>query len=75
MLGGADRPGRIRIAPPTGEPAIFIKDDPAFIAALQKAKRVTLDVVLKSRGKTTLVFETGGYDPAKWPALAKSKKK
>jgi hypothetical protein len=61
--------------PPTGEPAIFIKDDPAFIAALQKARRVTLDVVLKSRGKTTLVFETGGYDPAKWPTLAKSKKK
>lgn len=57
--------------PTTGEPAIFIKDDQTFIAALEKAKVITMDVVTKSHGKETLEFEVGGFDPAKFPPLPK----
>lgn len=57
--------------PTTGEPAIFIKDDQAFIAALEKAKVITMDVVTKDHGKQTLEFEVGGFDPAKFPSLPK----
>jgi hypothetical protein len=59
--------------PPTGEPAMFIKDDPGFIAALQKAKKITFEMTLKSRGKENVVYEVGGYDPDKWSALPKKK--
>lgn len=52
--------------PPTGEPAMFIKDDKRFIAALQKAKVIEMDVVTKDHGKQTLKFEVGGYDAAKF---------
>lgn len=48
--------------PPTGEPAVFIDDEEAFIARAQKAKKVAIDVVLVGDGKKTLVFETGGLD-------------
>lgn len=55
--------------PETGEPAIFIEDDPRFIATLEKAKKLTMQVELKGRGSETLVFEVGGYDPARFPQL------
>ncbi|GAP66740.1 hypothetical protein MBSD_n2055 [Mizugakiibacter sediminis] len=55
--------------PETGEPAIFIEDDGRFIAALAKAKKLTMQVELKGRGSETLVFEVGGYDPARFPPL------
>lgn len=55
--------------PVTGEPAIFIEDDPRFIATLAKAKKLTMQVELKGRGSETLVFEVGGYDPARFPEL------
>ena len=53
--------------PPTGEPALFIDDDKGFIAKLQKAKTVAIDVTLKDDGDQTETFEVGGYDPAKLP--------
>ena len=49
--------------PPTGEPAIFIEEDKAFIAKLAKARRVAIDVSEKGRDKRSLVFEVGGYAP------------
>ena len=52
--------------PTTGEPAMFITDDKAFIAALAKTGKITMDVERKDDGKRTLVFETGGFDPTKW---------
>lgn len=63
-------------APTTGEPALMIRDDKAFIAMLQKAKKITMDVTLADgEKKQTLVYEVGGFDPAKWVSVGKSKKK
>ena len=63
-------------APTTGEPAIMIRDDKAFIAMLEKAKKITLDVTTKDDNKKeTLVYEVGGFDPGKWQTLPKSGKK
>lgn len=63
-------------APATGEPALMIRDDSDFIARLQKAKKITMDVTLvDGEKKETLVFEVGGFDPAKWQKLPKGKKK
>ena len=55
--------------PKTGEPALFIKDDPRFIKAMSKAKVIEMDVVSKDEGKETLTFEVGGYDPARFPEV------
>jgi len=57
--------------PPTGEPALFIDDDKAFIAKMQKAKSVSIDATIKGEGAKTFVFETGGYDASKLPGVAK----
>lgn len=63
-------------APSTGEPALMIRDDKAFLAMLQKAKKITMDVTLADgQKKQTLVYEVGGFDPARWAAVGKSKKK
>lgn len=59
--------------PKTGEPAMFIKEGKAFIAAMQKAKVIEMDVTTKDRGKQTLKFEVGGYDPSKFAPLANKK--
>jgi len=59
--------------PPTGEPALFIDDEEAFIARAQKAKKVAIDVVLVGDGKRTLVFETGGLDMSHLPNTTKKK--
>lgn len=53
--------------PPTGEPALFIDPDVAFIAKLTKAKKVSIDTEWKDRGKRTLEFEVSGLDLAKLP--------
>jgi hypothetical protein len=53
--------------PPTGEPALFIDDDKGFIARMQKTKNVAIDVTIKDGGDETVVFEVGGFDPAKVP--------
>ena len=57
--------------PTTGEPAMFIRDDVAFIKALQKAKKITLEVTSADRGKQTLVYEVAGFQPDKWAAVGK----
>ncbi|HET7359088.1 MAG TPA: hypothetical protein VFJ04_02975 [Rhodanobacteraceae bacterium] len=55
--------------PKGGEPAMFIKDDTGFIAAMRKAKKVNIDVVLKDGGKQTLLFEVAAFDPTRWKKL------
>ena len=63
-------------APPTGEPALMMVDDKGFIAMLQKVKKITLDVTFADgEKKQTLVYEVGGFDPAKWASVGKGKKK
>lgn len=57
--------------PPTGEPALFIDDDKAFIARLAKAKLVAIDATVKGSGPKTYEFEVSGYDASKLPAAMK----
>lgn len=59
--------------PPTGEPALLFRNDGQFIKDMAKTKRLTIDVVTVSRGETTLVFDTGGFDQDKWTPLPKKK--
>ncbi|WP_067642797.1 hypothetical protein [Dokdonella koreensis] len=59
--------------PETGEPALFIKDEKGFVARLEKAGVIELEATLKEGGKHTFEFEVGGYDPARFPELAKKK--
>ena len=63
-------------APTTGEPALMIRDDKAFIAMLQKAKKISMTVApVDGDKKETLVYEVAGFDPAKWVSVGKGKKK
>lgn len=63
-------------APSTGEPALMIRDDKAFIAQLRKAKKVSMDVTLvNGEKKQTLVYEVAGFEPLKWAAVGKGGKK
>ena len=63
-------------APTTGEPALMIRDDKAFIAMLQKAKKITMNVTLvDGEKKEALFYEVGGFDPSKWASVSKGKKK
>lgn len=57
--------------PTGGEPALFIRDDPAFIRALAKARRITLTVETVDDGKQELSYEVAGFDPAKWAPVGK----
>ncbi|MBS0584156.1 MAG: hypothetical protein JSS42_13745 [Proteobacteria bacterium] len=70
--GEPARPWKATI-PPTGEPALFIDDDKAFIARVLKTKKVAIDVVLVGEGKKTLQFETGGLDMSHLPNTTKKK--
>lgn len=59
-------------APSTGEPALMIKDDQAFIAQLKKAKTITFNVTMQDgEKKVALVYEVGGFVPDQWQALPK----
>lgn len=71
------KPARIKaFAPSTGEPALMIRDDGAFLKLLDGAKKITMDVTLADgEKKETLVYEVGGFDPAKWQTVGKPKKK
>lgn len=60
--------------PPTGEPALLFRNDAQFLKDLAGTRRLEINVVTVSRGETTLMFETGGYDSAKWQDLPKKKK-
>jgi len=69
-----DAPAKIAAyLPDTGEPALFIKDDKAFIERLARTRTLGIDVTEKGKSTRTLVFEVGGYDAAKFPPLAKKK--
>ncbi len=72
-----DKPVRIKaFAPPSGEPALMIRDDKQFLALLHGARKITMDVTLvDGEKKETLLYEVGGFDPAKWQKLDKPKKK
>ncbi|MEO5559684.1 MAG: hypothetical protein ABIO49_07700 [Dokdonella sp.] len=69
-----DQPQKIKAyLPPTGEPALFINDDKAFIAKLHGAQKLSIDVTEKGKASRTLVFEVGGFNADKFPPLAKKK--
>lgn len=57
--------------PPTGEPAIFIEEDKAFVKRMQAAKRVAIDVNEKGRAPRSLVFDVGGFSADKYQPLPK----
>jgi len=69
------KPSKLRAyRPDGGEPAVFIRDDKAFIDALEKAKKITMDVVLQDGDKhETLTYEVAGFDPSKWQKVTMSK--
>ena len=70
-----DQPVKLKAyLPPSGEPAMFIQDDKGFLAKLGGTQKLSIDVVEKGKGPHTLVFEVGGFDPAKFPQLATKKK-
>jgi hypothetical protein len=71
------KPVRIKaFAPSTGEPALMIRDDKAFIALLQKSAKLGMQVTLADgEKKETLVYEVAGFDPAKWQPVGKSGRK
>ncbi len=70
-----DHPAKLAaFLPDTGEPAIFIKDDKAFIAKLAQTRKITIKVNDKLKGPRTLTFEVGGYDASKFPQLARGRK-
>jgi F0F1-type ATP synthase membrane subunit c/vacuolar-type H+-ATPase subunit K len=56
------------------EPAMFIKHGKRFIAAMKKAKVITMEPTLQGHGKKTLKFEVGGFNPARFKPLPKKKK-
>jgi hypothetical protein len=60
--------------PATGEPALFIRDDKAFLATMQAARRIELDVRENGKAPRTLVFEVGGFDASRWPVPEKPAK-
>jgi hypothetical protein len=55
--------------PETGEPAVFIEEDAAFLARLPKAHKIAVTLKPKGKPAQTAVFETGGYDAAKFLPL------
>lgn len=55
--------------PPTGEPAIFIEEDKAFIAQAEKSKTVDIEVTEKGKPPRTLHYEVGGFDADKFLPL------
>ncbi|WP_437343343.1 hypothetical protein [Rhodanobacter lycopersici] len=68
-----DKPHAIKAyAPSTGEPALMIRDDKAFIALLEKTKKVSLDVTMQDgEKKLSLLYEVGGFVPDQWQPLPK----
>jgi hypothetical protein len=68
-----DQPQKLKAyLPPSGEPALFIRDDEAFIARLARTQKLTLEVRMKGGAARTLVYEVGGFDPAKFPPLERT---
>ena len=57
--------------PPTGEPALFIKNDVRFIAMLEKAHSIEMTVRLKDAGTRNLRYQVGGFQPGDFPPLSR----
>lgn len=55
--------------PETGEPAMFIDHDPAFVKLMESAKTLDITVHPKGRDAAPLHFEVAGFDAAQWPAF------
>ncbi len=78
ITGRADgKPVRIKaFAPDGGEPALMIRDDKAFIALLGRTRKLQLDVTQVNGMKDrSLVYEVGGFDPARWQPVGKAAKR
>ena len=76
LTGTADgKAVRIKaFTPQGGEPALMIRDDKGFIALLKKTRKLELEVTLLDGKKDeTLVYELGGFDPARWLPLDKAR--
>ena len=70
-VDGGKAQGWAAYLPPTGEPALFIKDDARFIAMLEKAKTLVVDADLKHGGTRALKYEVAGFKPKDFPPLAR----
>lgn len=57
--------------PDTGEPAMFIENDKAFIKALEGARKLALAVTMKDGVERELVFEVDGFAADKWAPVAR----
>ncbi|MGH8042503.1 MAG: hypothetical protein ACREPN_10715 [Rudaea sp.] len=61
------KPQRMKATiPPTGEPALFIDDDKAFIAKMEKASTVAISVPIAGQGEKNVTFEVGGFVAERW---------
>lgn len=61
------KPQRMKATiPPTGEPALFIDDDKGFIAKMEKAGTVAIDVNIAGQGEKRATFEVGGFVAGNW---------
>lgn len=56
-------------SPTTGEPAVFVDDDKAFVAALMKSKSLVLHLTDAGGKAVEARYEVGGYDNAKFRPL------
>jgi len=56
------------VLPETADPAILIDDHEAFIGKLDQAAKISIELKQKGKEPQTVVFEVGGFDPAKFPA-------
>lgn len=59
------------VTPDDGRPALMFRHEKDFIQLLEKADKVTIPVTVQGKGRQTLVYETGGFNPDKWKPLGK----
>lgn len=59
------------VTPDGGRPALMFRHQKDFIHLLEKADKVSIPVTIQGKGKLTLVYETGGFQPDKWKPLDK----
>lgn len=57
--------------PDTGEPALFIENDKAFIKAMEGARKLTFSVTMKDGVQREVVFEVAGFVADKWLPVAR----
>lgn len=69
-IDGAEAKPLTGYLPDSGEPAMFIDRDKAFVELLRKAATLDIEVQVKGREAEALHFETAGFDAAQWPEPA-----